>query len=152
MPPTPSPGNGTPEIITGSERIGWDQPASGAAEIASFRYAIYVDGNRLVLGQSSCASAAGAAGFPCSAALPPLSPGTHVLELTAFIEAETFESARSTPLRVTVTGSTTAAEAAPSLAGCPAGRAAAGHCRARSRRASPLPPRQLHSRAQPAGS
>jgi glucose/arabinose dehydrogenase len=113
MPPTPSPGNGTPETITGSERIGWDQPASGAAEIASFRYAIYVDGNRLVLGQSSCASAAGAAGFPCSAALPPLSPGTHVLELTAFIEAETFESARSTPLRVTVTGSTTAAEAAP---------------------------------------
>lgn len=118
LPPAPSPGNGVPETITGSERIGWDQPASGTAEISSFRYAIYVDGNRFVLGQSSCAPAAGETGFSCSGALPPLSPGSHVLELATFIEDDgILESARSTPLRVTVTGSTKPAETAPVTAG-----------------------------------
>jgi len=45
-PPTPSPGDSPGETITGRERIGWDQQASSASELSTFRYAIYTDGAR----------------------------------------------------------------------------------------------------------
>ena len=109
QPPTPSPGpgNGGSETITGRERIGWDQAASSQAELATFRYAIYVDGVRSELADVTCASAAAAAGFPCSGRLPAMSAGSHVLELAAFFDSDgIIESARSSQLRVTVTGAT----------------------------------------------
>ena len=57
-PPAPStgPGNGTSESITGRERVGWDQPASDSAELATFGYAIYVDGVRSEIVDPSCVS------------------------------------------------------------------------------------------------
>jgi glucose/arabinose dehydrogenase len=106
-PPTPSPpGSGAGETITGRERIGWDQQAASSAELATFRYAIYVDGSRSEMADVTCAASAGAAGFPCSGRLPPMSNGTHVLELASFIidAGGVLESARSASLRVTVTG------------------------------------------------
>jgi glucose/arabinose dehydrogenase len=107
-PPAPSPGHGADETITGRERIGWDQRAASASELSTFRYAIYVDGTRSELGGVSCASSEGASGFPCSGQLPSMASGSHVLELAAFITSGggIVESARSSPLRVTVTGST----------------------------------------------
>lgn len=103
--PTPSPGTGSGESITGRERIGWDQPAANSAELANIRYAVYVDGARSELTEVTCATTAGAAGFGCSARLPPMSPGSHVLELASFIEAGgILESGKSAPFRVTVTG------------------------------------------------
>ena len=58
-PPTPSPpGTGAGETITGRERIGWDQPAANTSELATFRYAIYVDGARSELADVSCAQTA----------------------------------------------------------------------------------------------
>lgn len=102
--PSPGPGNGG-QTITGRERIGWDQRAEHAAELATFRYAIYVDGNRVVMTGVTCASTAGDSGFACTGPLPPLSNGSHVLELASFIESDGIvESARSLPLQVTVTG------------------------------------------------
>jgi glucose/arabinose dehydrogenase len=110
-PPAPSPGNGTGETITGRERIGWDQAAASAAELATFRFAIYVDGARSELAGVSCGSTAGAAGFECSGQLPTMTTGSHVLELAAFTNSTTgvVESARSAMLRVTVTGATSPA-------------------------------------------
>ncbi|HXG55950.1 MAG TPA: hypothetical protein VNJ03_11270 [Vicinamibacterales bacterium] len=106
-PPTPSPGPGNGESITGRERLGWDQPAPDASELATFRYAIYVDGARSVIADASCATSAGTGGFPCSGRLPTMSNGAHTLELAAFIDAGgIIEGARSAPLRVTVTGIT----------------------------------------------
>jgi glucose/arabinose dehydrogenase len=108
-PPTPSPGPGseTGETITGRERIGWDQQASSASELATLRYAIYVDNARSVMADVACASSAGVAGFACSGRLPSMSNGTHVLEIAAFVESDGIvESPRSAPLRVTVTGAT----------------------------------------------
>lgn len=100
--PSP-PGGDVGETITGRERIGWDQQAANAAELATFRYAIYVDGTRSEITEVSCSSTAGAAGFPCSGRLPAMSNGSHVLELASFIEAGgVIESARSAPFRVTV--------------------------------------------------
>lgn len=104
-PDSPSPGPGNGETITGNERLGWDQRASGTSELASFRWAIYVDGARSEMTNTSCAATSGAAGFACSGRLPALSPGTHTLELATFVQGEGNESPRSNPFRVTVTGS-----------------------------------------------
>jgi glucose/arabinose dehydrogenase len=107
--PSP-PGSGESERIRGNERLGWDQPAVDAAELSTFSYAIYVDGARSVLSDVSCGSTAAAAGFPCSARMPSLSGGTHVLEIAAFIvdNGAPLESPRSAPLRVTVAAGITA--------------------------------------------
>jgi glucose/arabinose dehydrogenase len=107
-PPTPGPPGNTPESVTGRERLGWDQQAASVEDLATFRYAIYVDNVRGVLADVTCGSTPGPAGFPCSASLPSMPNGSHVLELAAFVEASgtTLESSRSPSLRVTVTGIT----------------------------------------------
>lgn len=103
-PPSPTPGAGSGESITGRERLGWDQVADSSAELATLRYAIYVDGARSEIADVTCGATAGANGFPCSGRLPGMSNGSHVLELASFIDAGAVsESARSAPFRVTVT-------------------------------------------------
>jgi len=105
-PPAPStgPGNGSSESITGRERIGWDQPASDSAELATFGYAIYVDGIRNEIIDPSCSGSASASGFSCSGRLPPMSSGAHALEIAAFstVNSESGESPKSAPLHVVV--------------------------------------------------
>jgi glucose/arabinose dehydrogenase len=113
-PPTPSPGPGTGETITGRERLGWDQPATSTAELATFRYAIYVDGARSEIADVNCGATAGAGGFACSGRLPAMSNGSHTLELAAFFDAGGIvESPKSAPLRVTVTATAAPASATP---------------------------------------
>lgn len=95
------------ETINGSERIGWDQRAGDATELATIRYAIYVDGTRSELAGVTCASAASADGFACTARLPTMTAGSHTLELASFVQEQSLlESARSSPLRVTVAAAT----------------------------------------------
>ncbi len=109
-PQTPAPGGNTGETITGRERIGWDQSAANAAELASFRYAIYVDGSRREMTGVTCAAPAGGSSA-CNGPLPAMSPGTHVLEIAAF--TTDVEGTRSAPLRVTVTGAGAPADGPP---------------------------------------
>jgi glucose/arabinose dehydrogenase len=98
--PTPA-----PETVTGSERIGWDQPAADAAELGAISYVVYVDGARTALSGVTCAGALAGAGFPCTARLPSLTAGAHTLELASFVtDGSVLESARSAPLRVLVAG------------------------------------------------
>jgi aldose sugar dehydrogenase len=106
--------------ITGRERIAWDQQASDRAQLATFEYALYVDGTRNVLAGAACDDTPGPEGFGCSAPLPGLAPGVRVLELASFVVSggTVLESAKSAPLRVTVasragTGSTTGFVVAP---------------------------------------
>ena len=103
-PPTPTPGGGGVETIRGTERLGWDQRAGDAAELAAFRYAIYVDGARSVVADSSCGTSAGANGFSCSGRLPAMAAGSHTIEMATFVLDGTtvLESPRSAPLRVNV--------------------------------------------------
>jgi hypothetical protein len=87
-PPTPQPEPqppGTVETITGRERIGWDQQAADRVELASFRYALYIDGARTELSDAACSNDPGSAGFACTVGLPALSLDNHVLELAAFL-------------------------------------------------------------------
>src|SRR5262245_20480503 len=93
----------TTETITGTERIGWDQPAANAAELATIRYAIYVDDMRSELAGVTCAAGATATRFACSGRLPSLSGGAHALQIASFVvEGTVLESTRSAPLRVNV--------------------------------------------------
>ena len=83
--------------VSPGDRLGWTQQAADAAEVASFQFALYVDGTRTTLTGVSCASAASGTAFDCSATLPTLSAGTHTLELASFVVdgSVTAESARS---------------------------------------------------------
>jgi glucose/arabinose dehydrogenase len=103
-PETPDPGNPSGEArVSPGDRLGWTQQAADAMEIASFQYALYVDGTRTTMAGVSCTPAAGGTGFDCSGTLPNLSPGTHTLELASFVVdgSTIIESPRSAPLVVT---------------------------------------------------
>ena len=117
-PPSSPPPTNAGDTITGRERIGWVQNA-GESEIAGYGYALYVDGTRRVLDSPACTAAASAGTWNCAAPLPPMTPGTHSLELAAFVlhGSETIESPRSAPIRVTVAGSTAPPDAHPPVDG-----------------------------------
>jgi len=110
-PSTSGPGD-TGERVTGSERLGWTQAAANTAELATFRYAAYVDGTRVELTEVSCGPSAG--GFQCSSRMPAMTPGSHTLELASFVSdaGAVIESGRSAPLRVTVAAATAPAGSA----------------------------------------
>ena len=96
-------GSGGVEQITGNERIGWQQAASTPAELSTFRYNIYVDNVRTEMQNVACGSDATSTGFSCSARLPSMTPGRHVLEITTFVDGSPEnESARSVALTVNV--------------------------------------------------
>jgi glucose/arabinose dehydrogenase len=98
--PGPTPG---PVQITGSERLGWDQPASSAAELATFGYNMHIDGAAVELDGVQCNLLTGGGAYPCDVRLPPLSPGAHTLALSAFVVGSTgLESSQSAPLQVFV--------------------------------------------------
>jgi hypothetical protein len=96
------PGSGSAETITGAERFGWEQPANDAGELASFRYAIYVDETRTEAGDVSCGSASTIGRFACTCALPVMTSGSHSLQVAAFVidAGTTRESTRSAAVRV----------------------------------------------------
>jgi quinoprotein glucose dehydrogenase len=101
----PSPGTGTP--ISGNESIGWDQPAPSAADLAAFRYLLYVDNVPVELTGVTCDPSPRPAGYACRAPLPQLAPGAHRLELATFVEnGGRHESGRSAALSVVVSGLT----------------------------------------------
>lgn len=98
---SPSTPNGS-ETITGVERFGWDQPAADAGELASFRYALYVDEARSEAADVTCASGQSSAGFACASRLPAISLGVHTLQVAAFVidGGVIRESPRSPAVRV----------------------------------------------------
>src|SRR5438445_8872316 len=105
----------TEETITGTERIGWDQPAADATELATIRYAIYVDDVRSEMAGVTCASTAATNGFACTGRLPTLARGAHTLQIASFIvDGSVFESARTATLHVNVVAAS-AASVAPTV-------------------------------------
>ena len=95
-----SPGTNGGDTITGSERLGWTQPADGAADGRSYAYAVYVDNVIVALPNAVC-QAPVSDGSACSSALPPLTVGRHVLEVVA-IDGSGLAGDRSVALTVTV--------------------------------------------------
>ena len=91
------------ETIDGSERFGWDQPAADAGELATFRYAVYVDDARSEAVDVTCASTPTNGRFACTSLLPAIATGPHTLQVASFIvdAGAVRESTRSAPVRVT---------------------------------------------------
>ena len=111
---------GPTETITGSERLAWNKAAADAVELGTFRYTVYIDGQRFELAGASCARSEPDSDFNCSAPFPRLSQGAHTLEIATFIvDGTTFESSRSAPIRVTFVGGSPLAPSpvSPDLAG-----------------------------------
>src|SRR5215510_13144109 len=79
QPPTSS---GGPINVTGTEKIGWSQPAD-ASQMAGYQYLGYVDNVPQVLVNASCGNTPTDGAFPCTASLPRMSAGLHTLELAA---------------------------------------------------------------------
>ncbi len=82
--PSAPPTGGSGEPVTGSERFGWDQPAADAAELTTFRYALYVDDVRSEAGGVSCTAGDGGR-FACTSDLPSMTAGRHTLQVAAFV-------------------------------------------------------------------
>jgi aldose sugar dehydrogenase len=104
------PGSGSPgETVTANNRLAWDQAAEDGADLSRIRYAVYVDGVRSELAGVSCAPTSTGGTFACSAPMPPMTPGRHLLELASFIvDGEVFESPKSPGIQITFTGGLTA--------------------------------------------
>jgi glucose/arabinose dehydrogenase len=94
------------ETITGTERLGWEQRAADAAELAQINYVLYVDGIRTPLPGTTCEPSGSA--FACVTRLPAMAPGAHALQLASFInDGGVLESGRSGTLNVTVVSAAT---------------------------------------------
>jgi glucose/arabinose dehydrogenase len=92
------------QVITGRERIGWDQRAEA---IGALGWALYVDGTRFVVGDADCSATPAPDLFSCSGGIPAMAPGTHTLEIASFFAgAPEVESARSGALRVIMSAPT----------------------------------------------
>jgi hypothetical protein len=97
-PTEPPPAQSSPPVtVKGTEQVGWDQ-AADSSELASLKYLAYVDGVPHTLVDVTCAPSQPI--FTCSAPLPPMSAGSHRLELATVGNGQ--ESARSSPVNLVV--------------------------------------------------
>lgn len=90
--PSPSPGNSQGPSST-SRRLAWTQAALALADVQRYDFILFIDGTRTALPSATCAGTAPM--FECSAPLPQLPIGPHVLELSAVDRVTGLESARS---------------------------------------------------------
>jgi hypothetical protein len=97
-PPQSTPGQGV--AVRGTERLAWDQTAPSYQQLVGYVFSAYVDGTAVRMTGVECGATVTADGFRCSAPLPPMSNGTHVLQVSAIVAGA--ESARSQPLTVTM--------------------------------------------------
>lgn len=93
-------GGGAAVELRGGERLAWDQAASSLEELRSLTFRLYADDKVTVLFDPRCGEIPAAAGYPCSAGLPPLPEGSNTLQLTSVLNG--VESPRSAPILVTV--------------------------------------------------
>jgi hypothetical protein len=89
------------EVPSGPQRIEWDQPALAGTDVASYRFVLHVDGVAKEL-TATCGELLQSGSHLCSAELPELAAGRHVLALAAIHEkgGKRFESRRSLSLEL----------------------------------------------------
>jgi hypothetical protein len=73
---------GSPVVLHGGERLGWDQPTAPGTNPSFYTYIMYVDGWANTLTNVNCDGSASSR-FSCSSLLPSMSPGRHSLTLVA---------------------------------------------------------------------
>ena len=89
------------EVLTGPQRIEWDQPALAGTNVATYRFVLHVDGVEKEL-TATCGELLPSGSHLCSAELPELAAGRHVMSLAAIHEkgGKRFESRRSLSLEL----------------------------------------------------
>ena len=105
--PCGPPSDDTVVVVTGQERLDWMQLAPSLDTLRSYEFALYVDGARQVLADPRCdAPPAGTQQYDCTAPLPALALGRHVLELSTsvVVDSTLLESPRSDPLVIDMVG------------------------------------------------
>jgi len=120
--PPPSTGAAPLPTVTANSRLAWDQAAADAVELATFRYAIYVDGARSEISDVSCATSATDGKYVCTARVPSMSPGPHLLEVSTFlvVDGNVLESAKSAGIQVMFTAATAPSRQGSSSPSAPA--------------------------------
>src|SRR5580704_12454274 len=63
----------------------WDQVVSNGVDLASYQFVSYVDGAAHALSDAACQG--NTPQVACSASLPPMSAGAHVLTLTTVLQS-----------------------------------------------------------------
>jgi glucose/arabinose dehydrogenase len=104
------PGGGTGDPIGSTTRLGWNQSGTSLGDVTQMKYGAYVDNNpRADLTSVQCEGSSSP--FQCSGRMPSMTPGSHTLELVAYVldAGRAIESGRSAPLQVTV-GATAGAD------------------------------------------
>ena len=71
----------TPIQVTGTESIVWDQTARDAAQLARYRYIVYIDDVPAAPVSASCGAGSVNGIFSCRTKLPKIQPGRHRLQL-----------------------------------------------------------------------
>jgi hypothetical protein len=86
-------------LVTGHERLVWDQAAKSAEELSGFVFVIFVDDVPSIAESVECNEFT-IEPVRCSAAIPQLREGAHVIELAVMAPRTGAESSKSSPLRV----------------------------------------------------
>ncbi len=73
-----------PQTITSSQRLYWNQTAGSAAEMASIRFAIYLDGARSELPGAQCVDSSVTDVYNCNSPLPKMTVGPHLIQLASY--------------------------------------------------------------------
>jgi hypothetical protein len=107
LPPASSNPSGTGERISGNERLGWNQAAADAGQLARLRYAAYVDGNRVELADVSCSELREGVSV-CSSRMPAMAAGTHTIVLVSFVVdgGSAIQSRPASTIRLTLSAAT----------------------------------------------
>jgi hypothetical protein len=104
--PGPPPPVGPPTASVAAaarvERIEWDQPPLQGTDPMTYRFVAYIDDVKTELRDAACRARVRPAVYRCTATLPTLSTGRHMIRLAAVSTAtgKPLESPRSTVLVV----------------------------------------------------
>jgi hypothetical protein len=101
-PPPPAPP--VEEALNGGERLAWHQEVLPGTDLPTYEFALYVDGVRRYLAGATCDLTPAAAGHACSAPLPQLGRGRHLVVIAATCEfgGRRREGPPSVPLMLTI--------------------------------------------------
>lgn len=94
--------------ISGAERLAWNQQVTPDIDVESLRFVAFVDNVPADLRDVSCPRPTnGSIVYVCSARLPAMTQGTHVIEVAAYLDTSTrLLNPKSWPIRVQLSSRT----------------------------------------------
>lgn len=99
--PPPESGSNAAVQLTGGERLSWTQAAN---DVSNYRFVVYVDSSVTRELPDAVCKPASPGQYDCTATVPALSAGSHVLEIAATLvkDGQSVPGSRSQPFTVVV--------------------------------------------------